>query len=214
MYNICGNNSVNIFDFLGAALPKANANHPEEKCCENGIEVDKVKIYVINRDLSNEKRFGGHIDLILPEMGLIGYYPEDSTTSTSSLVFGSNNKGRLYVGDSWNGYGHTVDFSSKKALICELWVCPEDARKMEKHAREIQNDPGIYTAAGGNCATVGCTILSKGGVMNGEISSIDNPRNLIDELRNNYGATCRKGYTYIDREKSTKDKLEIRISYR
>ncbi len=192
---------------------------PKEKCCENNQVVDKVKVYVANRSGGQRTgTTGGHIDLVVPGTGLIGFFGDQSNPNDGSgRGIGWNIPGNLNIGQEWlNGTtprpGYTlppgmsitlgVDAQGNPILtgnilstICELKVCPANAQQMATRANQINNDPGRFRIAGRNCSTMGCSILGAGGVTSGGISGIDNPQNLIDQLRDS-GANCFTGYIY------------------
>jgi RHS repeat-associated protein len=192
---------------------------PVGKCCENGQVVDKVTVMVINR--SGGQRTGttdGHIDLVVPGFGLIGFFGDQSNPNDGSgRGIGWNIPGNLNVGQEWLGgttprpgytlppgmtitlgqdvNGNPVRTGNVLSTICELKVCPAAAAAMSGEAGNINADPSRFRIAGRNCSSMGCQILGAGGVMSSGISGIDNPQNLIDQLQTS-GATCYTGYVY------------------
>ncbi len=198
---------------------KDNIFNPKDKCCENNQIVDKVKVYVINRSGGQRTGMtGGHIDLVVPGIGLVGFFGDvDNPDDGSGRGIGWNIPGNLNIGQEWlNGItprpwytlppemffnigddaqGNPILRGNILSTICELKVCPANARQMATRANQIDNDPGRFHIAGRNCSTMGCSILGAGGVMSGGISGIDNPQNLMDQLRDS-GANCFTGYIF------------------
>ena len=191
-------NPLKYYDHLGLKLPRLS-EADTEKCCENGVMVDKVTVYVVNRDATNSNDADSHLDLVLPNVGLVGYFGGRGGYC-GKIGFGM--PGHLNIGDDWCS-GDTAReqyLRAHKSYICEIKVCPSAAKKMEKMAKSIHNDGGTFNYIGHNCSTVGCQILSAGDSQLNGISGIDSPQNLINQLKKRYGATCYTGYTYAGKK--------------
>jgi RHS repeat-associated protein len=251
LYGFVGNSPQNSIDPLGLDLNAITApltaqccggkvlteQEKKDKCCENNKLVDKVPVYVINRSEGQRTGItGGHIDLVVPGLGLVGFFGDQRNGSGREV--GWNIPGNLNVGQEWiNGVtprphytlppgmaitlrddqGNPVQKSNPLSTICEIKVCPDDARKMATRAGQIDASPGQFQSAGRNCSTMGCNILGAGGVTAGTISGIDNPQNLIDQLRSKYAAKCFTGYVYWNWQQSPAGQLspdpnDIRIT--
>ena len=194
----------------------------EKECCENNRIVEKQPVYIINRGGPNQGGSkkgspdwtGGHIDLSVPDLGMIGFYG----TGAGGILPGMGLEG--YFNHSWqewarpgrmggrgwyingqygpvlNDNGQWVNSSGVLSIICEVKVCPFIAKKMIERYGELRANPGKFNIVGRNCSTVANQILSAGGVTPNEIPGIDNPQSLIKELEKN-GAKCFKGYTAL-----------------
>ncbi len=191
---------------------------PERQCCEKGKVVSKVNLYVINR--SGGERTGwneGHIDMILPGCGMVGFF------GTDNWMFFMNHCGFMMDGilnntpEEWIGgpalrphycsfehpvYGQKedgtiVEIPAALSTICEVSVCPSDAKRIRDEANRIDQLPGMFNLGGRNCSTMAARILGAGGILRRGIGGIDNPQNLIDQLVSNHGARCGIGYTGI-----------------
>ena len=193
LYVFCMSNPLVFYDQLGTKLPSLQKTIAEQ-CCENGVMVDKVKVYVVNRDATNSNDSKSHLDLVLPELGLVGYFGEGGGCC-GKIGFGMT--GHLNIGNDWCS-GNTARKEYLRwhiSYICEIKVCPAEAKKMEETALKIHDDSGTFNYVGHNCSTVGCEIISAGKQKSGGISGIDSPQNLINQIKEKYGATCYTGYT-------------------
>ena len=194
LYVFCASNPLKYYDHLGLRLPSLS-EADTEKCCENGVMVEKVKVYVVNRDATNSNDADSHLDLVLPNLGLVGYFGSGGGYCGK---MGFRMSGHLNIGNDWCS-GDTARehyLRSYKSYICEIKVCPSAAKKMEEMAKSIHNDGGTFNFIGNNCSTVGCQILGAGDSQLNGISGIDSPQNLINQLKRKYKATCYTGYTY------------------
>ena len=192
----------------GLNLYKMIHNNPENGLDKFGLSIadcydsDKVKVHVINR--SGGRRTGairGHIDLGLPNMGLVGFFgsPNGGSDESSGSNYGGSYTGNLNDStDEWqNGPTPRPNSVNGKnvSTICELKVCPAQAKAMEKKAREINKNSGKFNICGRNCSTVGSQIIAAGGGdLPQKIQGLDNPQRLIDQLRKQ-GAKCYTGST-------------------
>jgi RHS repeat-associated protein len=182
-------------------------------CCENGVVVEKQSVFVVNR--SGGARTGtteGHIDMALPGSGLVGYFGFGNGGSANGIGMGMTGNLNVTPNDWVTGptarpqyiVGAGVTLPDGRTIpgvlstICEVKVCPADVAKMNAEVAKLKAKPGTFNIAGNNCATNGCSILGAGGVMPGGISGIDNPQNLLDQLRTQYNANCFVGYTAMD----------------
>jgi hypothetical protein len=86
------------------------------------------------------------------------------------------------------------------STICEVKVCPSAVESMKRRIQEINQNPGKFKIAGGNCSTKGCSILGTGGVTDGKIDGIDNPQQLLDQLQKEEGAKCYNGHTFLNED--------------
>ena len=194
LYVFCASNPLKYYDHLGLKLPSLS-EVDTEKCCENGVMVEKVKVYVVNRDATNSNDADSHLDLVLPNLGLVGYFGSGGGICGK---MGFRMSGHLNIGNDWCS-GDTARehyLRSHKSYICEIKVCPSAAKKMEEMAKSIHNDGGTFNFIGNNCSTVGCQILGAGDSQLNGISGIDSPQNLINQLKKKYKATCYTGCTY------------------
>jgi RHS repeat-associated protein len=220
-----GNNPINFVDPLGLkrksccnfSTGTAVEYDDETHCCENSFVVQKTTVLAVNR--SGGKRTGlagGHIDLVLPGMGMIGFYGDGNNSSGNSI--GLNMDGMLVsTRDEWMSTrphytigpdeeiwvkdedGNVMIYPAELSTICEVKVCPEQAQRMVSEAKFVRSTglafETTFNIVGHNCSTVACQILSNGGILKDGISYIDNPQHLLDQLQKKHNAKCHYGYT-------------------
>jgi hypothetical protein len=158
-------------------------------------------------------KIGGHIDLVLPKIGLVGFFGNQfDPNDGSGRSIGFDIPGVFKIGEEWldqiitprEGYVlPPVDpektlprFRNPISTICEIDISPSASDKMVEKAKDIDKNPGRFRIIGGNCATRASEILGAGDIMKEGISGIDNPQNLIDQLQEQYDAVCYKGYVF------------------
>ena len=180
-YGCCGGSSIDT----------------ETQCCENDQIVDKISVFVINRDIEGKSLVAGHIDLVIPGLGLIGFFGTPDQHSAQGDEIGQNWQGWLYHNHrAWEK--HRPDYvKDHLSLICELKVCPTDAKKMKEKALKIKFNPPRFKIFEGNCATRGCSILGAGNSFPDQIPGIDSPVILIDMVKKR-GGKCFLGYSRIN----------------
>jgi len=257
LYGFVGNDSFGWYDYLGAypgrpALRSRDfgggpgiidyqkvdeLNHkkwlesrdakPSGKCCENGKEVEKVSVYVVNRGSPINQQApsaglpqwsGGHIDLVIPGcgVGMVGFYGNQAGGQGASAATFSGIPGTMNIGlADWtrspieggrinylapegglmvNTPNGPVRVPGLRSYICEIKVCPADAKKMCQRAQQLRSSPGSFRMLGRNCSTIGCDILNAGGAGPGGISGIDNPQSLQNQVES---SNCFYGYTAL-----------------
>jgi RHS repeat-associated protein len=162
---------------------------------------------------------GGHIDLVIPGcgVGMVGFYGNQAggqgiTAATFSGIPGTENidlndwlrppqeGGRInYLapesGLMINTANGPVNVPGVRSYICEIKVCPSDAKKMCQRAQQIRSNPGSFRMLGRNCSTMGCSILNAGGAGPNGISGIDSPQALQSQIGSK---NCFYGYTALD----------------
>jgi hypothetical protein len=230
MYGYVGNKSIGWVDKFGLMeLPPSTrgiccdeyGNKVEydvtTHCCEGkGMVVPKETIYIINRSEGKEDtgKTGGHIDLLLPDIGLVGFFgiPSEASdwgnrindsigiclagvvnNSLDEWIYGPAKRPAYAVGE-----GRTIDgtfVAGYLSTICELKVCPGQSANMRANITKMVSKPGWFNAPGDNCSTRGMETLACGGVLLDE--GMDNPQNIINEVKK-LGAKCYLGYTSID----------------
>jgi hypothetical protein len=189
-----------------------NTYYDTIQCCENATVVDKQTISVVNRSGgARTGLMGGHIDLVIPGLGLVGYYGVPDTGNGSGGI-GMGLTGYINIGYIDFFYGKTrrpkyiigpgvvyggLTYPGQLSTICQITACPSQIEQMKAAAQSIKANPGSFLLAGNNCSTNACKILGAGGIMSGGISGIDNPQNLQDQLTTGYNAKCFTGFTQM-----------------
>jgi len=190
------------------------------KCCENGTMVNKVLVYVVNRGSPVNQQgstlgmgwTGGHIDLVIPGcgIGMAGFYANQTSgwplsyPGTENVELGDWTRsgvegGRInYLAPEGGLMVNTptgpVRVPGIRSYICEIKVCPADAKKMCQRAQQIRSNPGSFNIVGRNCSSMGCDILNAGGAGPSGISGMDNPQALQSQLGSK---NCFYGYTAL-----------------
>ena len=155
---------------------------------------------------------GGHIDLAIPGLGLVGFYGDTRQATSSSGAM--NSPGYfLHTYEEWivpkdakdkpGGRPEYVTPNKKnelpKAYICEMKICPKMIDAIIAKFYELKSNPPEFKFAGGNCSTRATQLLQAGGVLTGSIfdsgiHGIDNPYSLQLQLEKE-GARCFYGTT-------------------
>ncbi|HWA27857.1 MAG TPA: RHS repeat-associated core domain-containing protein [Lacunisphaera sp.] len=217
LYDMVGNALTGWIDPVGLKMQSCCGISYDDatQCCEGDKVVDKVSIFVINR--SGGKRTGlkgGHIDMAIPGVGMVGYYGYGNRGSGNRSGMGLTGNLNTTPDDWLNGPtaripylvgpGVTLPSGDKipgvLSTICKVEVCPSQVEKMKAYIPSLKASPGKFNIAGNNCATNACRILGSADILSGRIAGIDNPEHLQDQLTKEYGAKCFTGYTSMDRD--------------
>lgn len=221
VYGFVGNDPTDKTDRLGLDINVITApvTFDTGKCCEKGAMVNKVSVYIVNRGSPVNQQgstlgmgwTGGHIDLVVPGcgIGMVGFYANQTSgwplsyPGTENIELGDWTRsavegGRIdYLAPEGGLMINTPTGPVKvpagiRSYICEIKVCPEDAKKMCQRAQQIRSSPDSFNIVGRNCSSMGCDILNAGGAGPNGISGIDNPQALQSQLGSK---NCFYGYT-------------------
>jgi hypothetical protein len=202
----------------GARLLELLRKRDNRECRSQCPESEKVTVYVVNRGSPERQRpadakpdqgrpgslprwTGGHIDLVVPgcESGLVGFYGLMQYGAQQHGVGGAAFGGipgrvNLSVHDCLGGFAQRPEYlTGHRSYICELRVCPSDAKKMCEKAKEMAINPPDFKLVGGNCSTRACSILNAGNAgPAGGIRGMDNPQALQRQINSKncyYGTT-------------------------
>jgi len=84
------------------------------------------------------------------------------------------------------------------STICDVKVCPAEAAKMLAELKKQRKNPDRFCIVGGNCTSHAAQVLAEGGITPVGIDGVDNPQNLIDQLKTKHNANCYLGWTKVD----------------
>ncbi len=169
-----------------------------------------IPIYVVDRSGGvNTGLTGGHIDMVLPGQGVVGFYGRIPHGAGSGQQDGWNipgfwnhtyqqferNRPRYINPPRGAGCPHSSD-SGYKSTIAAIRVAPAQLQEMLQKLNSLEQHPGTFNIATNNCAENACKVLNAGGLNPDPWYDFgfDNPQGLIDQLQQG-GATVFTGYT-------------------
>ncbi len=172
-----------------------------------------IPIYVVDRSGGvNTGLTGGHIDMVIPGQGVVGFYGIVPTGAGSGQQYGWNIPG--YWNHSYRNFERPEQYGGRpsyinpprkgscptgsepglKSTIAKILATP--AQLMLQELNSLEQHPGTFNIATNNCAENACKVLNAGG-LNPDTwydFGFDNPQGLIDQLQQG-GATVFTGYT-------------------
>ena len=169
-----------------------------------------IPIYVVDRSGGvNTGLTGGHIDMVIPGQGIVGFYGRIPHGAGSGQQDGWNipgfwnhtyqqferNRPRYINPPRGAGCPHSSD-SGYKSTIAAIRVAPAQLQEMLQELNSLEQHPGTFNIATNNCAENACKVLNAGGLNPDPWYDFgfDNPQGLIDQLQQG-GATVFTGYT-------------------
>ncbi len=176
---------------------------PATQCCVDGVvETKSQTVYIVNRSGGQRTGpMGGHIDLVIPGSGMVGYFGGPNGGSGNGYGIGMAGNLNITYADWTTGFTKRPEYTLGNSrggvlsTICELKRCPSQIASMNTAVAALNASPGYFNLTGNNCADNGCRLLGAGGVMVDGISGINNPENLLDQLQSGWQAACYTGYT-------------------
>ena len=195
-----------VINYGAAEAEKRREREMTAPCCENGKQIPRVPVYVINRSggvRTNDNPLGnsGHIDMAIHGIGMFGFYGYGPGTSGNEVGMGFHGY--------WNYSYHRFAFGKVPranyidgragllSTICVVMVCPRQVREMAQKLHQLERHPGKFDIVGNNCSTHACDVLGAGGILRRGIPGLDTPQNLEDALVRRYKAKCFNGYTKL-----------------
>ncbi len=161
-----------------------------------------ISVYVVDRSAGRNTGFtGGHIDMVIPGVGVVGYYGTIPPGAGWAQAHGLGIPG--FWNDSYNDfqgsrpmYVNPPGTGGYLSTIVKVPVTPEQLKRMRGELKELEAHPGNFNIITNNCAENALKVLSAGGIDPNPWYhfGFDNPQDLVDQL-NQEGDKEFNGYT-------------------
>ena len=150
-----------------------------------------MSIYVVDRSGGENTGFaGGHIDMVIPGVGVVGYYGTIPPGAGWAQAHG------LGVPGFWND--SYKDFQGSRptyvdapgaggylGTVVKVPVTPEQLKRMRGELKNLEAHPGAFNITTNNCAENALKVLGAGGIDPNPWyhSGFENPQDLVDQLK-------------------------------
>ncbi|MCA9091450.1 MAG: hypothetical protein KDA90_22775, partial [Planctomycetaceae bacterium] len=160
--------------------------YPDIQCCEDGIIVSKVDIYIINRNGGNPNQapLQTHIDMALPDRGLVGYFGANNTGTMGFGMAGQLNdtEAEWLIGPAARPASIQGPKRNRRAPLSQMVrvpICPAQLKRLNQHLDSLNRVPGQFAIVGNNCTDNASNALEAAGVISTHQSI---PQGLTDHL--------------------------------
>ena len=161
-----------------------------------------ISVYVVDRSGGRNTGFtGGHIDMVIPGVGVVGYYGTIPPGAGWAQAHGLGIPG--FWNDSYNDfqgsrpmYVNPPGTGGYLSTIVKVPVTPEQLKRMRGELKKLEAHPGNFNIITNNCVENALKVLSAGGIDPNPWYhfGFDNPQDLVDQL-NQEGDKEFNGYT-------------------
>jgi RHS repeat-associated protein len=172
-----------------------------------------ITIYVVDRSGgvrtgSNPEGNACHIDMVIPGVGVVGYYGIGHGGAGNDYGIGDtgfwNDSYKDFERDPNGGYGRPMDVNPPGpglnggylCTVASVQITPSQLKRMRGELKNLEGHPGTFDIVTNNCSENAVKVLNAGGLFPNEYPlGIDTPQHLIDQLQKQYGVNVYTGYT-------------------